>query len=444
MGEVDEAHNMLSHEELLARGFAEGEELLLSVPEDMFDDSDDEPVAAGTGKGAAAACVGEALKPEKIREIMYGAPRHAHSERSMHEKDAFFASLGEPVSGPFAIPRESALERVEYASIEREDFETRFCSAPCGRPCILLGVPEAEGWPARDTWADEDRFLQEYGESLQLPITELFPTHGMGKAQKLRVPLRAYQQYAVENEVDFPYYPWERDFEGGGTERLLKDFWVPQKLFSEDLFDLSVQTRASFPLSCHRFVIIGGARTGAVIHQDPKCSGAWNTLLFGRKRWVFAPPDVQVHQLRGASGNSDLENYRESPPAYWWFDSYPDLHARAQEIGLLEVVQTPGDTIFVPPNWWHAVVNLPSSGEVGGALTLACTQNCLTPAMLLRGGSHCWPALVERSPEAARALHEALQTRRPELASEVERVHGAVSIKCGEVTCTEEEDGLRL
>ena len=41
----------------------------------------------------------------------------------------------------------------------------------------------------------------------------------MGKSQKLRLPLTEYRQYAKDNIVDFPYYPWERDFEGAQTMR---------------------------------------------------------------------------------------------------------------------------------------------------------------------------------------------------------------------------------
>ena len=143
--------------------------------------------------------------------------------------------------------------------------------------------------------------------------------------------------------MDFPYYPWERDFEGAQTMRspwthhapchalhpvpcmehacryclpkapvlpptlystaypppypppystasptvvgglwseLLGRFWAPG-LFgaAQDLFELSREVRDFFPFSCHRFLIVGGERTGAVVHQDPKCSGAWTGTL---------------------------------------------------------------------------------------------------------------------------------------------------------------------
>ena len=63
------------------------------------------------------------------------------------------------------------------------------------------------------------------------------------------------------------------------------------------VFELSREVRDFFPFSCHRFVIVGGERTGAVVHQDPKASGAWNTGLFGGKRWGSVPPSGPLPDL---------------------------------------------------------------------------------------------------------------------------------------------------
>lgn len=39
-------------------------------------------------------------------------------------------------------------------------------------------------------------------------------------------------------------------------------------------------------------------------------------------------------------------------------------------MGAMEIEQGPGDIVFVPPNWWHLVVNLEP--------TVAYTENCIT------------------------------------------------------------------
>lgn len=400
----EDVANFLSREELRARGFDEDEELLLPM---CVDDSSDDEQAAFARVAAKQREI--EISVDKVKEILYGAPSHAHAERQVYKEAKFFEQLrAQP-------PVERDLERIDYQSLTREIFEERFCSLPAGKPCILKGVAETEGWPIREKWTDEKRLLQEHS-GLLLPITELFPVHGMGKAQKIRLPLKCYAEYARENTVDFPYYPWERDFPPGDWESILKDF-APPSILADDLYDLSDETRSFFPFSCHRFIIIGGIRTGAAVHQDPKCSGAWNTALLGHKRWVLFPPSVRPEDLRSASANSDVEGYRETPPSYWWLDVYKKLAddpSRAAELGMLEVIQGPLDTIFVPPNWWHAVINLPSaqSNCEGPVLTAACTQNCLTPAML----PMVWKDICTRWPTWAHDFAELLCDRRPELA----------------------------
>ena len=39
----------------------------------------------------------------------------------------------------------------------------------------------------------------------------------------------------------------------------------------------------------------------------------------------------------------------------WFEDFYPKVKLRAAELGMIECVQAPGETIFVPAGWWHNV-----------------------------------------------------------------------------------------
>ncbi|CAK9116599.1 unnamed protein product [Durusdinium trenchii] len=96
------------------------------------------------------------------------------------------------------------------------------------------------------------------------------------------------------------------------------------------------------------------------------------------------------------------------PPAYWWLDHYPRLAERAQELGMVDIIQRPGDTIFVPSGWWHATLNLPESSE---DVTVACTRN-IFPAETL---DFVFPEMKKSDPAFARAFLEILQEKRPEL-----------------------------
>jgi len=54
------------------------------------------------------------------------------------------------------------------------------------------------------------------------------------------------------------------------------------------------------------------------------------------------------------------------PVAYWWMDCAPSIPPGT---GMIECIQEPGDTIFVPGGWWHSVINLEFS--------MAITHNLL-------------------------------------------------------------------
>ena len=86
---------------------------------------------------------------------------------------------------------------------------------------------------------------------------------------------------------------------------------------------------------------LGPRMTGAHIHfhQD-----AWNLLLAGEKRWFLQPP-----------GNKTVSRKH---PVDWLEDDYTAATAAG---ALLECTQRPGDVLFIPHHWSHAVVNVRDS-----------------------------------------------------------------------------------
>ena len=148
---------------------------------------------------------------------------------------------------------------------------------------------------------------------------------------------------------------------------------------------MAPQVRAKiFPKNT--FFVVGGPRSGTVMHVDPHHTSAWNTLLCGRKRWILLPPtdDVEILGLMGID-----PSYRtKDPPTQWWADEYPKMVASgaAHALGAIEVVQEAGDTIYVPMGWWHTVLNLD--------FTIAITANFLQPSNI----HHLLPCLLTRSP----------------------------------------------
>jgi histone arginine demethylase JMJD6 len=157
--------------------------------------------------------------------------------------------------------------------------------------------------------------------------------------------------------------------------------YQPPYYFSLDLFSFAGES--SRPP--HRWIVIGPKRAGTYIHTDPLGTSAWNALLTGKKRyhlplnypqnyvliqnrWALFPPGTPKHLIDPPRGLPDRE-------AVTWFSRvYPTLNKK--DTGMVEIIQHPGETVFVPGGWAHVVMNLD--------LSLAITQNFCSPSGLER------------------------------------------------------------
>ncbi|PIO55920.1 JmjC domain protein, partial [Teladorsagia circumcincta] len=155
------------------------------------------------------------------------------------------------------------------------------------------------------------------------------------------------------------------------------------------------------------WIVIGGARSGTTIHVDPLGTSAWNALIHGHKRWVFIHPDTPkelVHVPKDQCGIYPKEAvtwfstvYKRIRQGDWPFDKYPVYECR----------QNPGETLFVPCGWWHAVINEDD--------TVAITQNFCSPINLY----HVYPTIRKERPGLTRIFLEKLNEVRPDLLSTV-------------------------
>ena len=98
----------------------------------------------------------------------------------------------------------------------------------------------------------------------------------------------------------------------------------------------------------------GPAGSGSPPHYH---MAAVNVLVYGRKRWTLLPPNDAV--------------YGALPVREWHAAGGPEA-LRDQGHRVLECVQRPGDMLYVPDHWGHAVLNMEPS--VGFATEVATAR----------------------------------------------------------------------
>ena len=103
----------------------------------------------------------------------------------------------------------------------------------------------------------------------------------------------------------------------------------------------------------------GPARSGTGLHIDPMGTHAWVTVVEGCKRWVLFPPSSNLEMIGMREGKPQI------PSSIWFQEWYPNV--MPQFPNAVEVLQFPGETVYVPAFWPHLVLNL--------ADTVAITQN---------------------------------------------------------------------
>ncbi|KAF8976183.1 hypothetical protein BGZ46_008478 [Entomortierella lignicola] len=222
---------------------------------------------------------------------------------------------------------------------------------------VMIQNSGVESWPAWEQWTLES-LNAKYGDTL-FRVSNIdsntIPSFNMCFSDFLH-----YLRYNKDQDPLYLFDPYFVDkvpemgdaYQASATLTYPCKIPVP-KYFEIDFFSLlSKETRPSF-----RWILIGPQRTGAPWHVDPSGTSAWNTLLSGHKRWALYPPHV-------IPPGHDPDSLERLSSVEWYLDVYPSLPSGLRPI---EIVQHPGQTIYVPSGWWHMVLNMDD--------TVAVTQN---------------------------------------------------------------------
>jgi len=255
-------------------------------------------------------------------------------------------------------------------------------------PCVISGL--ADDWPARHKWSFEQ--LMRNHPKLKLKCGE------DDDEMPLKLSVKTFLQYQATQarKDDSPLYCFDSSFDKD-TSPLLLDYHVPF-IFDEDLFQL-VSNHRRPP---HRWFLLGPERSGTCVHTDPLGTSAWNTLIRGRKLWAFFPPSVPRHVVKG---KTFVKPGGDDEAIDWFAHLLPKIRASLGGLvdGFALFIQQPGETVFVPADWHHAVLNLDD--------TVAVTHNFVDTANFARS----WKETRVERRKMARKLRDALKTARPDL-----------------------------
>eukprot|EP01129_Flabellula_baltica_P005784 TRINITY_DN2119_c0_g1_i1.p1 TRINITY_DN2119_c0_g1~~TRINITY_DN2119_c0_g1_i1.p1 ORF type:complete len:422 (-),score=68.68 TRINITY_DN2119_c0_g1_i1:355-1596(-) len=249
------------------------------------------------------------LSGESLIEAFYSPYLYNHWMRQVSDLSDFQC--------PDMVPR---INRVS-----KEYFDSHFDQPRS--PCIITDL--CQKWKGV-SWSPDS-------------LAERFPDHLMTCSQynqfqeRTKMTFAQYLNYMRQQKDGNPLYLFDAHF-GEKIPQLTKEYKVPE-IFWEDLFACLYSKRPSY-----RWIIVGPMRSGSNFHIDPTGTGAWNTLLYGRKRWALYPPDQMVPGIELDMEDGYITDFRAPNPMKWFYEVYPFL---PPELKPIEFIQIAGDTVYI-------------------------------------------------------------------------------------------------
>ncbi|KAL3796178.1 hypothetical protein ACHAW5_005667 [Stephanodiscus triporus] len=250
-------------------------------------------------------------------------------------------------------------------------------SSPNNTTTTTTSAPGRRGraWPAVRNWSIPSLLADPVLSDVRFKCGE------DDDGRSVRMRLRHFLRYLERNRDDSPLYVFDATFdECRRSRRLLDDYDVPE-YFDEDLLGLVGETRRP----PYRWFLVGPERSGTTVHVDPLGTSAWNTVVHGVKRWALFPPRTSREAARGRG----LVLRGEDDEAVHYFTVIlPRIKRKAAAVAAAtvalgggddgggggggggrrgdpyadlecyEFTQYPGETVYVPRGWWHAVLNV--------------------------------------------------------------------------------------
>lgn len=228
------------------------------------------------------------------------------------------------------------MEKLTLDCITKEDdFSTSFLDA-C-RPVVIIGG--ARKMKAFERWTNS---------YLRSTLSGLRPTVRFKDGSLAFIPIESFLDY-LESPEGF--------VSSRGPMYLTDLYLIPG--FGDSRRDALAED-AKFPLyrGSAKYaewisVYAGPSGTSTEFHQDIFSTHTWLAQLRGEKLWRICSPETDMPE-----------------------------QGRLSEIQVYEVTMKPGDLIYLPPNWWHEVVNLtPTLAISGNFCSFAEAENALVESL---------------------------------------------------------------